>query len=120
MNQLLPQSIIESLYGGHETLSFLSASTIVPNLILIDNNLEEIDGLPLMRVIRGNDHFADVPVLILTSKPEHQNRSCVEGGAAELGWKPLPSQADALAGKIREKWFISVLNQKNMNSAQGM
>ena len=61
-----------------------------PALILLDLKLPKVDGLDVLRRIRGNHQTALVPVVILTSSKEDRDRaSGYEGGANSYVQKPV-------------------------------
>lgn len=46
----------------------------LPDLIVIDLNLPKVDGFDLIRVVRGQERYARVPVAVLTSSAVAQDR----------------------------------------------
>lgn len=62
----------------------------IPALILLDLKLPKIDGLEVLRRLRGNPRTALVPVVILTSSKEERDRaSGYQGGANSYVQKPV-------------------------------
>jgi two-component system, response regulator len=62
----------------------------IPALILLDLKLPKIDGLDVLRRLRGNPRTALVPVVILTSSKEERDRaSGYESGANSYVQKPV-------------------------------
>ena len=51
---------------GLEALSKISEER--PNLILLDVILPKMDGYKILSIIKGNDEFKEIPVIMLTSK----------------------------------------------------
>lgn len=65
-------------------------ATDMPALILLDLKLPKIDGLEVLRRLRANPRTALVPVVILTSSKEDQDRaSGYRGGANSYVQKPV-------------------------------
>ena len=62
----------------------------IPALILLDLKLPKIDGLDVLRRLRGNPRTALVPVVILTSSKEDRDRaSGYQSGANSYVQKPV-------------------------------
>lgn len=61
-----------------------------PGVILLDLDLPGISGLELLRRIRRDRRTQDIPVVVLTSSPEHGDvASCREFGATTYIVKPI-------------------------------
>jgi DNA-binding response OmpR family regulator len=54
--------------NGRDAVNFLKSQT--PDLIILDLMLPDIDGLELLRQIRGQPRFENIPVLILSAKAD--------------------------------------------------
>ncbi|MBI5958964.1 MAG: response regulator [Chloroflexi bacterium] len=54
--------------NGREAVTFLKNET--PDLIILDLMLPDIDGLELLRQIRAQSRFDNIPVLILSAKAD--------------------------------------------------
>ena len=62
----------------------------VPALILLDLKLPKVDGLEVLKRLRGNPRTAIVPVVILTSSKEDRDRANgYHGGANSYVQKPV-------------------------------
>jgi len=53
-------------YAGRDT-------TVVPQLVLLDLKLPKVDGLEVLRRLRGDERTMVLPVVILTSSKEEQD-----------------------------------------------
>lgn len=70
-NRLLVQALLEDLYDLSEFDSGTSAVEGLvedrPDLVLLDISLPEMDGMDVLRWIRGQDTLREVPVVALTA-----------------------------------------------------
>ena len=77
--------------SGQMALRFLEKR--VPDLILLDINMPEMDGLETLRQIRANHEYQDVPVIFLTAKTDPETEvECLKLGAADFIGKPFVPQ----------------------------
>ncbi len=61
-----------------------------PVLILLDLNLPKIDGLEILRRIRADERTKSIPVVVLTSSPQDQDRiECYHLGVNSYIVKPV-------------------------------
>ena len=78
-NNILNDIIV--VRDGAEALDYLFGAgsyadrdmTVMPQLILLDLKLPKIDGLEVLRRIRGNEKTRLLPVVVLTSSSEEQD-----------------------------------------------
>lgn len=70
-----------------------------PNLILMDINLPDMDGVTLTRRLKATPHLADIPVLMLTGDARRETlASSMSAGAA--GFIVKPFTRDSLVAKL--------------------
>jgi two-component system, chemotaxis family, chemotaxis protein CheY len=85
--------------NGVDALAVLNAGAPV-DLILADWNMPVMDGLELLRKIRGDSQFSAVPVVMVTTEAEmDQMALAIEAGATEYIMKPFTKEI--LADKLR-------------------
>ena len=61
-----------------------------PDLILLDIEMPNMNGLEFARMIRGTDQFADLPIVALTARAQTGDRdACIEAGCDAYMSKPL-------------------------------
>ena len=99
-------SVLEPLGGsiviarnGREALTRL-ASKPLPDIVLMDIMMPEMDGIEAMQEIRKNAELRDLPIIALTAKamPDDQQR-CLAAGANDYITKPI--DVDKLVSLIR-------------------
>lgn len=91
--------------NGKQALEMLQASP-VPDVVLVDWNMPEMDGLEFIRSVRGNDRYSDMVVLMVTTETESdQMLRALSAGADEYLMKPF--QKEGLIDKLR---LVGVVN----------
>ena len=84
-------------HNGMECLLMLNH--VVPDLILLDIMMPQMDGFETIKRIRGDNRFAKLPVIALTAYAMLDNKNVIEkNGFNDLVTKPINSQA--LSAKI--------------------
>lgn len=63
------------LHDGEEALEFLFAkgNNNIPKLILLDLKMPKVDGIEVLKKIKGDDQRKIIPVVILTSSKEERD-----------------------------------------------
>jgi DNA-binding response OmpR family regulator len=59
-----------------------------PDIILLDLELSDINGLDLATLLRQSDQTKDTPILFMSGAPEHEV-GCLKIPAAGFIWKPF-------------------------------
>lgn len=93
---------------GHEVLeardgaqALAAMQDRLPDLVLLDVSMPALDGLEVLRRIRGDERLAGVPVVLLTAMAQEQDvRRAFEAGADAYLRKPF-GLAD-LSAKVAE------------------
>jgi CheY-like chemotaxis protein len=86
--------IMNELYvasDGEEALDILQTSEQgIPCLIFLDLNMPRMTGLEFLRIVKTDEDFRRIPVVILTtSKDERDKIECFKLGAAGYMVKPV-------------------------------
>ena len=100
---------LQIAHDGREALAFLrpeneSAGSTVPDLILLDLNLPQHDGMEILQYVRRSPRLEGVPVIVFTSSDSPSDRL----SAAQLGitrYIKKPSMLDeflAIGAVIRD------------------
>jgi len=73
---------------GLEAIERLALGPV--NLMIVDLNMPDMHGLELLRFVRHNDRFQNIPVIILTTKSdEGSRRDAMHAGATAYMTKPF-------------------------------
>ncbi|WP_044974480.1 diguanylate cyclase [Ruminococcus sp. HUN007] len=79
---------ITAVLSGDQALRFLASN--IPDLILLDINMPDMDGYEVMTAIRKDDRLQYVPVIFLTADSEAETECrCLEAGAVDFITKPF-------------------------------
>ena len=98
LRELDPETRIQVARDGEEALDFLLGrgefrqrlGAPLPQLVLLDLQLPRMEGLEVLRGIRGNARTCVVPVVILTSSNDpRQLAQCYQQGANSCVQRPV-------------------------------
>ncbi len=86
--------------NGREALGFLKKEGVV-DLILLDWNMPEMDGMEFLKRVKDNPQYKNIPVTMVTTEIErHRVIQAIGNGAKNYVMKPF-TQEDII-GKIME------------------
>jgi signal transduction histidine kinase/DNA-binding response OmpR family regulator len=88
----------------------------LPDLLILDLSIPEVDGLDLLRRIRADEQFALLPVIALTIEPDVETRLTVlEAGANDYLLKPVqPLELLARVKTLTARRLAERLQQRRM------
>ena len=98
LRDLDPNGHVEVARDGEEALDFLLGrgefrhrlTAPLPQLVLLDLQLPKVDGLDVLRSVRGNARTCMVPVVVLTSSNDpRQLAQCYQLGANSCVLRPV-------------------------------
>ena len=93
-------TVIEAA-DGVEGLAKANANVHVINLVLTDQNMPNMDGLTLIKTLRGLAPFAATPILMLTTESSDAMKS--QGRAAgATGWLVKPFDPHKLLEVVKK------------------
>ena len=76
---------------GREAIELLADRPI--DLVISDLAMPEVDGLTLLRLIRADGRYQDLPIVMLTASGQDQDRLSAQGaGASDFLTKPTSSR----------------------------
>ncbi|MBI9067941.1 MAG: response regulator transcription factor [Salinivirgaceae bacterium] len=80
---------VESFENGMQALAFLQKG-ILPDLIVSDLNMPELDGKTLLDQLKSSEVFKHIPVIILSSIDKSSERvELIKSGASDYLSKPF-------------------------------
>lgn len=91
--------------NGREALAVLAKSQH-PDVVLVDWNMPEMNGLEFVREVRDQREYANLPLMMVTSETEvEQVMVALAAGANEYVMKPFDAQT--LADKLQLLCFAA-------------
>lgn len=87
--------------NGREALDWLTAGN-VPNVIIADLYMPEIDGYEFIKAVRSYDFYDSVPLMVLSGEQGSEDRiKCLKAGADDFLTKPFnPEELDIRIDKL--------------------
>jgi two-component system chemotaxis response regulator CheY len=94
----IPQTEVIEAADGVDGLKKLSSNEI--DLILTDINMPIMDGIKLVTLVRSNDSYKDIPIIIITTEgaKEDKDRAMALGADAYI---TKPIQANDLLSTVK-------------------
>ena len=90
----------EAFVAGDGHCALQLASTMAPDVILLDVMMPGMSGIEVLRILKADIHLQDIPVVLVTAKGEDQD--VIEGldaGAHDYVTKPF--RREVLAARVR-------------------
>ena len=83
-------SLYEISHAETGTAGIAQAASLLPDLILLDMSIPELDGWEVARRLRADAATAQIPVIALTAHAMKGDRErCIEAGCTDYMSKPL-------------------------------
>tara|TARA_R110000868_G_scaffold136644_1_gene349696 strand:- start:345 stop:746 length:402 start_codon:yes stop_codon:yes gene_type:complete len=106
----LKHSIIEAK-NGEEALSYLKSVEKLPDIILLDLNMPQMNGLEFLSILKKDELLQYLPIVILTTS---ENRAdlleCYQAGIAGYVIKPLKyGDYEYKVNAVLEYWSVNQL-----------
>lgn len=76
---------------GREGLKFISLDP--PDLVITDLNMPNLDGIEMIKTLRGQPECEELPVIVVTAHGSEKMGEAVEAGASEALHKPIDCEA---------------------------
>jgi len=95
---------LEVLKAAHGVEALCRAVADLPDLILLDVKMPDVDGLEVLRVLRSEEVTRDIPVLLVTACGDPHTRSeGIRHGCRDYVTKPV----DALELKTKVARYLA-------------
>lgn len=108
---LKDEYVLESATNGREGLELLQNMPTLPDIILSDVMMPEMDGYEFTRMVHSNLDFKHIPILLLTAKSETRDSlSGFESGAIDYIIKPFNIRE--LKARIKAQLEMKSLHDK--------
>ncbi len=93
---------------GAEALEYLLGNRPKPKVIFLDLKLPKIDGIEVLRRVRGDDRVRGIPVVVLTSSQEERDiNECYKLGVNSYVVKPVEFDKFYRAvGDLAQYWLV--------------
>lgn len=97
LGSILGSEGYEPIVARNENQAFICATEEIPNIILLDTTMPDLDALRICKELKSQKETRDVPILFLIDDREHFNiKEGFEVGAADYLQKPFePSEVIA-------------------------
>ena len=107
IHSVLPQAIVDSVYGDDEAIRYFNNYSSIPHLIFLDQEMLHLSGNNTVEHIKQVNGLEQVPIVFLTSAPGiPQNESLFQQHTDHFYSKPYEAQ-DLLntVGSLNSKWI---------------
>ncbi len=95
---------VDVAYDGKEGLEKVKANP--PDAIVLDVMMPEMDGYELCSILKGDENFQDIPIVMLTAVADHVGStrySHADGMSMEADdYLPKPASADEITDSIKQ------------------
>lgn len=89
---------VEQAEDGQAALDWLATNEV--DLVITDINMPRLDGFGLIEQLRESAHYADCPILVLTTESSDEKKKRARDAGA-TGWIVKPFDAEKLAAAVR-------------------
>ncbi len=110
------KNVISVATDGEQALEMLRNGSCLPDMILLDINLPKMDGLELLGIIKKDDRFKMIPVIMLTtSSGEKDILGAYKNYANCFVTKPVDLNSFIEVVKTIESFWISIVRLPTKN-----
>jgi two-component system, OmpR family, alkaline phosphatase synthesis response regulator PhoP len=93
-----------TVYDGQEGLN--KAKELKPDLVILDLMLPKIDGYKVCRMLKFDDKYKHIPIILFTAKAQDNDKKIGEEVRADA-YVTKPFEPELLMGKVKELLKLS-------------
>ena len=102
--------LVHAVEDGESVLKFLNAAEADPaaphpDVMLLDLNLPKIEGLDVLRRVRANERWKNIPVMVVTSSDSPSDRGAARNLGAAYFRKPISYEEFMKLGGFLRKFL---------------
>lgn len=115
MTKLLELESFKVITAEDGRIGFDTAKAEHPDIIITDINMPNLNGIEMIRLLRGEVDFSSVPIMAITAYGQNVAQEAVEAGANQATTKPI--EFDSLIRGIRQLLASSRGERQHNDSA---
>ncbi len=98
---------VDVVRTAREAVFYLAKSAALPALVLLDLKLPDMPGLELLRVLRGDEHLKDLPIVVLSGSERIAAMDlALETGANAFLNKPVNfTEFQQIIAQLKTDWL---------------
>ena len=101
LSDLLSFSGFEVMTADDGVQGLKTAQQVMPQAMLLDIMLPKLDGFQVCRLLKFNEKYAEIPIIMLTARNHPKDRELAEGSGAD-GYIIKPFETKALIEAIKK------------------
>ncbi len=111
MKQLNFENPMSVVANGEEGLAFLKNAKELPGLIILDINMPKMNGIEFLQLMKQDEKFRTIPVVILTTSLEQQDKwNSFQLGISGYMVKPVDyDRFKDMMDSLKKYWSFSEL-----------
>lgn len=95
------KSLVEIHYSNNAFDGIAKVTTLMPDLIIMDWHMDELDGLEATFILKNNNDYKDIPIIILSG----------DGNIVDKAGGYLMGADDFLAKGLSYEAYFSIVNR---------
>lgn len=107
INEVVPEARVQSFLDGIEVMAYLYNRKNIPDLIFLDLNMSKMNGRATISLIKKDEVFFKIPVVILTTSSHLSDRRDLTNlGADDFYTKPVDgNELKRIVEKVKNRWL---------------